>query len=193
MTLSDDELAVSAIGQTVRAGRKRLGLSVQQFADRADVSLGLVSTLERGHGNPSLHTLRRLAAVLGVGVADLLEPALEDVGVVRAADRHRLPVRDGAESQRVVRELLTPRGETRLQVIRSTLPVGFSNEAQPFRHLATESITVESGRLLLAHGDRRETLEPGDSATYGCETPHWWANVADTPTVVLGAVTASER
>ena len=41
-TLSDDEIAVQAVGRAVRAGRKRLGLSVQQFADRAEVSLGLV-------------------------------------------------------------------------------------------------------------------------------------------------------
>lgn len=78
-------------------------------------------------------------------------------------------------------------------MIRSTLPVGFTNEAHPFRHLATESVTVETGRMLLAHGDRREELGPGDTATYGCETPHLWAKLADEPTVVLGAVTAAER
>ncbi len=192
-TLSDDEIAVQAVGRAVRAGRKRLGLSVQQFADRAEVSLGLVSTLERGQGNPSLHTLRRLAGVLGVPVGELLEPALEDVTIIRADQRHQLPIPDAPEEQRVVRELLTPRGDTRLQVIRSTLPVGFSNEAHPFRHLATESVTVETGRLLLVHGDRREELGPGDSATYGCETPHWWANLAGVPTIVIGAVTAAER
>lgn len=191
--LSDDEIAVQAVGRAVRAGRKRLGLSVQQFADQAEVSLGLVSTLERGQGNPSLHTLRRLAGVLGVPVGELLEPALEDVTVIRADQRHQLPVPDGPDEQRVVRELLTPRGDTRLQVIRSTLPVGFTNEAHPFRHLATESVTVVTGRLLIVHGESRNGLGPGDTATYGCEPPHWWANLADEPTVVLGAVTAAER
>lgn len=109
-TLSDDEIAVQAVGRAVRAGRKRLGLSVQQFADRAEVSLGLVSTSERGQGNPSLHTLRRLSGVLGVPVGELLEPALEDVTVIRNDQRHQLPVPDGPDEQRVVRELLTPRG-----------------------------------------------------------------------------------
>jgi len=64
--------------------------------------------------------------------------------------------------------------------------------AHRFRHLVTETVTVETGWLLLVHGDRREELGPGDSATYGCETPHWWANLADEPTVVIGAVTAAE-
>ena len=36
-------------------------------------------------------------------------------------------------------------------------------------------------------------LAPGDSATYVCSAPHWWANGADVPTVVLGAVSPFER
>src|SRR5699024_513455 len=134
-----------------------------------------------------------LAAVLGVPVGELLEPAMEDVTVVRADQRHQLPIPDAPTEQRVVRELLTPRGDTRLQVIRSTLPVGFTNEAHPFRHLATESVTVVTGRLLIVHGESRNELDPGDTANYDCETPHWWANRADEPTVVFGAVTAAER
>lgn len=188
-----DELGLGGIGQAVRRARRRLDLSVQQLADRAELSLGLVSQLERGLGNPSLQTLRSLADALGMPLALLVDPLLEDVSVVRADARHLLPPPDGPPEQQVRRELLTPRGDNALQVIRSTLPVGFTNEPQPFRHLGTESVTVEQGRLLLVHGDRRVTLEPGDSATYDCSVPHWWANDWHERTVVLGAVTASVR
>lgn len=188
-----DETGMEDLGLVVRASRRRIGLSVQQLAERAGLSLGLVSQLERGLGNPSLQTLRSLAAALGMPVSQLVEPASDEVGIVRADARHLLPVPDGPAEHRVVRELLTPHGETSLQVIRSTLPVGFSNEAQPFRRLGSESITVESGRLLLAHGGHRFVLERGDSATYGCSQPHWWANDWHEPTVVLGAVSALER
>lgn len=181
------------LGLVVRAGRRRLGLSVQQLAERAGLSLGLVSQLERGLGNPSLQTLHRLADAMGMPVSQLVEPGLDEVSIVRADARHRLPVAEGPEEQQVVRELLTPAGSTALQVIRSTLPVGFSNEAQPFRHLGSESITVEHGRLLLVHDGHRLVLEHGDSATYGCSRPHWWANDWHEPTIVLGAVSASER
>ena len=91
-----------------------------------------------------------------------------------------------------VRELLSPRMQSHLQVIRSTLPVGFTNEGRPFRHLGTESLLVETGRLLVVHGERRVELEPGDAMTYGCSTPHWWANAHDDVTVVLGSVTPLE-
>lgn len=189
----DDDRGLAEIGLAVRAARRRLGLSVQQLAENSGLSLGLVSQLERGLGNPSLHTLRSLAHALGLSLSRLVDPVLEDVGIVRADARHRLPVPEGPPAQQVVRELLTPRGETSLQVIRSTLPVGFSNEGQPFRHLGSESVTVQSGRLLLVHGEQRYVLEKGDSATYVCSVPHWWANDADKPTVVFGAVSAFER
>ncbi len=88
--------------------------------------------------------------------------------------------------------LLTPRNQSTIQLIRSTIPPGFSNEASPFRHLGTEVVTVESGSLLVVHGERRVVLGPGDSATYVCSTPHWWANESDGVTRVLGAVTPFE-
>ena len=36
-------------------------------------------------------------------------------------------------------------------------------------------------------------LRAGDTVTYGCSAPHWWANGHDGETVVLGAVTPFER
>lgn len=186
-------LAVSALGAGLRVERQRRGLSVQTLAQRAGVSFGLVSELERGRGNPSFASLHRLAAALDLPLPKLLSGVVEDSMVVRAADRKLLPVpADEPASQQVRRELLTPPSETILQLIRSTLPPGFSNEGRPYRHLGTETVTVESGVLLVVHGDRRVDLRSGDTITYGCSTPHWWANPGTTATVVLGAVTPFE-
>ena len=190
----DGDPDVRALGAAVRATRKRLDLSVQALAERAGVSLGLVSQLERGLGNPSFGTLHRIAGALGVPLAHLLDEPAEDAVVITADRRHVLPTPDDAPpAMRVRRELLTPRGESMLQLIRSTLPAGFSNEQQPFRHLGTESVTVERGVLVVVHGDRRMTLAAGDTATYGCSTPHGWANGHEDETVVLGAVSPFER
>lgn len=191
----DDEAAqVAGLGAAVRSARRRLDLSIAELAQRAGVSLGLVSQLERGMGNPSLGTISKLAAALGLTISQLLEEPGPDFAVVRAGAGYAIPL-DPALSPdaQVQRDLLTPRGESMLQVIRSTLPVGFSNEGNPYRHIGTEAVTVLQGRLLIQHGDQRTELEPGDSATYGCSAPHWWANAAAEPTVVLGAVSPFER
>lgn len=191
---SEDADTVAMLGATVRAARKQLDLSVQALAQRAGVSLGLVSQLERGLGNPSLHSIQRLASALGVSVTRLLEPPVEELVVVRAGRPHVLPLAPGTpDDGQAVRELLSPRGETAIQLIRTTLPPAFTNVERPFRHLGTETVTVLSGVLHITHGDREIELSAGDTATYGCSTPHWWANGHDGETVVLGAVAPSER
>lgn len=190
----EDARAVETLGAAVRAARKRLELSVQALSERAGVSFGLVSQLERGLGNPSLNSIQRLAAALGVPAGQLLDEPAGELAVVTGARRHVIPpASEAPAAQQAVRELLTPRGEAMLQLIRSTLPPGFTNEERPFRHIGTESVTVESGVLVVAQGDRRVRLEAGDTVTYGCSTPHWWANGHDDVTVVLGAVTPFER
>lgn len=194
-SVPDDEAAqVAELGAAVKTARRRLDLSIAELAQTAGVSLGLVSQLERGIGNPSLGTISKLARALGVTVSQLLDEPASDFAVVRAASRYAIPPEPSLPvSEQVARDLLTPRGESTLQMIRSTLPVGFTNEGRPFRHIGTEAVTVLHGTLVITHGERSAVLEPGDSATYGCSSPHWWANGADEPTVVLGAVSPFER
>lgn len=189
----DAALAIADIGAAVKIERQRQGLSVKALSQRAGVSLGLISHLERGQGNPSYQTLYRLAGALGVPLPKLLGGTEGDSMLVRADQRHVLSQSGTPQQhQQVHRELLTPRNETALQLIRSTLPPGFTNEGAPFRHLGTESVTVESGCLIVVHGERQMRLDPGDTVTYGCSTPHWWANGHDAETVVLGAVSPFE-
>lgn len=187
---------IAALGASIRTVRKRQGLSVEGLSQRADVSFGLVSQLERGQGNPSFTTLNKLAEALGMPLVRLLQGATRhDEMVVRAAERQQLPLEgDSSENDQMqpLRELLTPGMHASLQVIRTVLPPGFSNEGRAFRHLGMECVVVESGRLTVTHGNRRVELEPGDAMTYECSTPHWWANAFDGETVVLGAVTPLE-
>lgn len=186
----DTWLQVAALGAQVKVERKRRGLTVQQLSRLAGVSFGIISQLERGKGNPTFETLHRLADALEVPLPTLLSRLDGDDAVVRADQRHRLTDR-GAEVA-PVRELLTPRTQSNLQAIRTTLPAGFTNEGRPFRHLGTEWLVVASGHLLVVHGERRVELATGDAMTYACSVPHWWANLHDGETVVVGAVTPLE-
>lgn len=197
MSSDRDELNpdIAALGRELRHERQRQGLSVSALSQRSAVSFGLISQLERGLGNPSFLALQRLARALGLPMARLLEGgSVRDELVVRASERELLPVlEEEPASQRVVRELLTPGLRSSLQVIRSTLPPGFTNEGKAFRHLGTECVVVESGVLTVVHGERRVELAPGDAMTYPCSVPHWWANTGLDVCVVLGAVTPFEQ
>ncbi len=179
---------VAALGAIVRRTRQRMGLSVEALAARSDLSAGLISQLERGRGNPSLQTLSRLASALGTQLVSLLQSAQRrGEPVVRADARTVLPDLDPAPdgAPRPVRELLTPDQNLPLQVIRTVMPPGFSNEDRPFRHLGLESVHVLEGELLVVLGETRHELAAGDTITYECTQAHWWANPSDTDEVVI--------
>ena len=54
------------LAQTMKSRRKTLGITQQDLAEIAEVSLATVKDIERGHGNPSLRTVQKILDVLGM-------------------------------------------------------------------------------------------------------------------------------
>jgi CheY-like chemotaxis protein len=61
----------TAFGTSVRAWRKRLGISQEELAERAELHRTYVSDVERGARNLSLESMTRIARALRIPVADL--------------------------------------------------------------------------------------------------------------------------
>ncbi len=59
--------------QSIRAWRKRQHMTLSQVAEKTGLSISFLSDLERGRTDPSLSSLRKLAACYGVKVASLLD------------------------------------------------------------------------------------------------------------------------
>ena len=56
------------LAQTMKSRRKTLGISQQDLAEIAEVSLATVKDIGRGHGNPSLRTVQKILDVLGMEI-----------------------------------------------------------------------------------------------------------------------------
>lgn len=178
---------VIGLGMAIRAARREQGMTVERLGRVAGVSTGLISQLERGRGNPSFLTLRRLAEALELPFGHFMQGPRPLGGmVVRADQRKRLVQPQPAE---IVHELLTPDLRRSLEVLRTTVPPGWSNQDQPFQHVGEECVHVLVGRLDVTVGTSSWELAEGDSITYDSATPHWYANRTDTPVIVIGAVT----
>jgi transcriptional regulator with XRE-family HTH domain len=54
------------IGKTIKERRALLGISQQDLADYSGVGISTVKDLERGVGNPSMETLRKVLDVVGM-------------------------------------------------------------------------------------------------------------------------------
>ena len=64
-----------AVIEAILAARKESGLTQQQLSERTGIAQTDISKLERGNGNPSLRTLPRLAAGMGMRVKIEFVPA----------------------------------------------------------------------------------------------------------------------
>ena len=67
-----NQLLDVTIHRKIRDGRLALELTDQQFADKVGVSRGAVQQWENGKTAPSRKNAPRVAAALGIGVAELL-------------------------------------------------------------------------------------------------------------------------
>lgn len=82
------------LGRTIKNYRKRMGISQEELAWRADMHRTYVADIERGARNLSLSSIQRLARALEISVAALLSTEVERG--VRPEEKDRAPGRGHA-------------------------------------------------------------------------------------------------
>lgn len=180
---------VADLGLRLREAR-RGRFTVKELANAAGVSSGLISEVERGRGNPSFRSLYRISQALGLRVGDLLSPQPDhSQAAARVVARDQRKLLQLGENG-LAWQLLTPSLQGRLEVLKTTIPPGFSNEEAPFKHEGEECVFLLIGDgLQVTVAGELFTLEMGDAITYDSGDSHWWSNPTDTDAVVVGAVT----
>lgn len=63
----------AAFGQVLRELRKRHGLSQETLAQEAELERNYISLLELGRNSASIKTIFKLAAALGISVAEFMK------------------------------------------------------------------------------------------------------------------------
>lgn len=101
----------SPLGDNIRARRRAAGLSQEQLAQDADISVGTVRKLEQG-GTARVETLHDIARALGVPTAALFTPDTPQPVVGDEANRQMLAqLRQALMPPVGITEELAPRGE----------------------------------------------------------------------------------
>ena len=69
------------IGTRIRNMRKRMGLTLKQLSDSADISLQVLQRIETGSIRPNIEHLEKIAPALGIEIVDLLDESslIEDI------------------------------------------------------------------------------------------------------------------
>jgi transcriptional regulator with XRE-family HTH domain len=163
------------VGVRLRAIRRVRRATLKTVAERAELSESFLSQVERGRANASVASLKRIAAALGVNVADLFEPNGNSSRprVLRREARPNLAF--GSLGRKY---MLTPGPLENLQVIVGELDSGGSTGDEPYTHGDSEELLVVlEGVVSLQLGSETFELSTGDSIDYRSSTPHRLANV----------------
>jgi DNA-binding transcriptional MerR regulator/quercetin dioxygenase-like cupin family protein len=162
--------AATLPGQRFRRLRSRRGLSLAQVARATGVSVGFLSSLERGQMRSSVATLRRIARFYRTNILSLFETAGENLRLVRPKQRKILETNAG------VRMELLAWGNTAMEPhLFRIKPGGGSGES--YTHEGEEFLHVLRGGFEIWLGDSEHyRLKTGDSLYFESSTPHRWRN-----------------
>lgn len=170
------ELLIAAVGMQVKRLRGERGMTLDDLSRRSGVSIGLISQIERGRGNPSFNTLAQLAHALETSIGRLFNSADHHSPVVRRGSRRQLDPHPAAGQDGALHELLTPSLDRALEVVWVEAPPGYSTADTPFAHAGEEVGVILSGTHEVHLDGVRYVLEAGDSISYPSTIPHWYVN-----------------
>jgi len=169
---------LDALGDRVQSLRIDLGLTLRDLADRSDVSVSMLSSVERGEKAPTVVVLDRIAAGLDVTLASLVAEDDTDRVIVRRADEQDRVDEPGGW-QRTILSPVVP--GVNFEWIRSTLPPGCDAGTFPaYAAGSHEFVAVQSGTLTLTIDARELSLAAGDSVYFAADVPHGYANRGQT-------------
>ena len=158
------------LGAQLKSARENKNFTMKKHSDISGLSIGFISQVERGQTDPSISSLKRLAESLGVKMRDLFDQDSIAHTMVKKGTGVLLKV-----SGSISCELLASSLDKVMEpMIKTILPGGESGLVDP--HTGEEFIWIIEGSLQILLGDKKYTLEEGDSFYFCSDQTHAWKN-----------------
>ena len=127
--------------------RKLRRSSLDALAARSGISKGMLVAMEQGRANPSIGTLCKLAAGLGVSLAELLEEGPRPVAEVQLVTPDEARILWKGAKGGLAALLVGTAGPAMLELWEWTLCPGESFQAKPHTKGTVELLSVREGTL----------------------------------------------
>lgn len=161
------------IGKKLRALRLKNQLTLEDVANRCELSKGFLSQVENNNCSPSISTLEDLLEVLGSSLSEFFAGDSEDK-IVYSEEDYFINEQEG-------------------YTISYLVPNAQRNDAEPIKIVIkahSKSQTIEphngedfgyviSGEAMLKYGDEEYLLGAGDSFYVKCNAPYYVENKTD--------------
>jgi transcriptional regulator with XRE-family HTH domain len=168
-----------AIGTRVRQERTERRWTLDQLADASGLSRRMVVNVEQGAANPSVGTLLRLSAALGVGLPALVEPPqARGPKVVRRGEGPALWTGDAGGRGVLVASTEPP---DVVELWDWELRPGESHASEAHSAGTCELLQVHAGRITVTVGEASVELGTGDALSFAGDVDHSYAHAEGEP------------
>ena len=174
MTRDDPALDLTALGQRIRAMRKQRSLTLAALAERAEISVSMLSSVERGEKAATVLVLHRIATGLETSISRLVEDESPARAVVMRAGEQVVVPGPGGWTRRILSPVVPG---VEFEMMQTTVPPGTdTGEYGPHLPGSHEYLMVEAGTLTVTLDDVPYTLEAGDAIYYDGACRHAYRN-----------------
>jgi transcriptional regulator with XRE-family HTH domain len=174
------------IAEKLKAFRLANRMTLKQLGSKAGCTDAYLSQLERGHANPSIMILKKIASALQMKVVDFfLEPETGQNDVV-LKERERVNInfkRGEAKIQMLVRNIQNKR----MQPFYTTIKPGGGSKGS-YSHIGEEFGIVLQGELEIKLNGKTYLVKRNESFYFSSQEPHSWSNPGKKKTVVIWVV-----
>ena len=170
-------MAVHKLGARVRRFREEKGMSREELAAAANLSMEVIIDLEEEGLYPSLAPIQKVARALGIRLGTFMDDvSVSDPLIVRKARREDdLTMHKAKDKEAAFHFHSLGKGKADRNM--ETFVIEMLPEAEADRKLSShegeEFILVTQGKVLLRYGKEDSILEPGDTAYYNSIVPHY--------------------
>jgi len=167
---------VSLIGPKLRGLRTAQRHSLQQLAAISDVSAAAIHKIERNGMVPTITTLLKLGAALGVPVSYFVEEDEQPPEPVHHTPVDRRPTVYTPHNGLTLAGITGSYRQFQTAAAVATVAPGASSGEKLLVHPGEELVHVIEGVLSFQVGSETYRLGKGDSLHFGGQVPHHWAN-----------------
>lgn len=169
------------VGRRVRERRADLGLTMEQLAGEAGMSIGMLSKIENGQTSPSFATLTALAHAARVPFTTFFRGLDEEHDAVLVRSGEGLRIEHDGGPGRTYQDLGSLRGPLR-EIEPVLITITEPDEVFPlFQHAGVEFLHILEGVMEYGYGSNRYVLHPGDTIQFRGEVAHGPAALVELP------------
>jgi transcriptional regulator with XRE-family HTH domain len=172
-----DEIKELNLGQKIRTLRERMGLSLQEMAERSNFSKPLLAQIENDVVAPPVATLMRIAKALNVNIGYFFQE--EESGnravIVRKNERKQVFRRIHEDPSKIgyyYEALAYPKADKRMEPFHVKFEAIKKEDLVFLTHKGEEFVFVLEGQLEFSYEDQVYLLDPGDSLYFDSSIPH---------------------